>query len=102
MFLDDYNNIIESHKSLLVFLTFCKFQNKTANTHSIRKDLKIYLSILKDSWMYQLAIFITFVVTLAVFPSVTALVQPPTKGMKMQLVMLIHTNTLNCRLRYIL
>ena len=72
------------HKSLLVFLTFCKFQNNTANTHSIRKDLKIYLSILKDSWMYQLAIFITFVVTLAVFPAVTALVQPLSKGMEMQ------------------
>ena len=67
-------------------------QNKPANTDSMKKDLKIYLSILKDSWMYQLAIFITFVVTLAVFPAVTALVQPLSKGMKMQLVMLIHTN----------
>ena len=67
-----------------IFLTYCQFQKRTENTDSIKKDLKIYLSILKDSWMYQLAIFITFVVTLAVFPAVTALVQPLSKGMKMQ------------------
>ena len=85
MFLDVFDYIsLESHKSLLVFLIFSKFQNKTANTQSMRKDLKIYLSILKDSWMYQLAIFITFVVTLAVFPAVAALVQPLSKGTKMQ------------------
>ena len=52
------------------------------NTSSINlsKDLKIYISIIKDSWMYQIAIFITFTVCLSVFPAVTDLIQPIQKG----------------------
>ena len=44
------------------------------------KDLKIYTDVIKHSWMYQLAIFLTFVVTLSVFPAVTLLVEPIQKG----------------------
>ena len=44
------------------------------------KDLNIYIDVIKYSWMYQLAIFLTFVVTLSVFPAVTMLVEPIQKG----------------------
>ena len=50
------------------------------NVATFTKDLKIYYSITKDSWMYLLAILITFTATLVVFPAVTALVQPISKG----------------------
>ena len=42
--------------------------------------MKIYMSIIKDSWMYQIAIFLTFSVCLSVFPAVTQLIQPIQKG----------------------
>ena len=59
---------------------FCQFQTKNKTTANLYKDIKIYKSILKDSWMYQLSIFLTFTICLSVFPAVTYLIQPIQKG----------------------
>ena len=63
--------------------------------NSISKDLKMYISIIKDSWMYQLSIFLTFVVTLSVFPAVTALIQPIQKGKKIRTIQLFKNAAYN-------
>ena len=55
-------------------------QDEKATTANLFNDLKIYMSIIKDSWMYQIAIFLTFSVCLSVFPAVTQLIQPIQKG----------------------
>ena len=55
-------------------------QDEKATAANLFNDLKIYMSIIKDSWMYQIAIFLTFSVCLSVFPAVTQLIQPIQKG----------------------
>jgi len=39
----------------------------------------MYRDILSDSWIYQLATLINFIITLAIFPAATVLVEPGTK-----------------------
>lgn len=40
-----------------------------------------YLSILRRIWPYALTMFLTFFVTMAVYPAVTVLVESKSKGM---------------------
>ena len=58
----------------------CYLKVKDQKVTEFRKDLKIYYNILKNTWVYLLSLLITFSTTLMVFPAVTALIQPSTKG----------------------
>jgi equilibrative nucleoside transporter 1/2/3 len=42
----------------------------------IRRDLPIYLHVLREAWVYHFVVILGFGVTLAVFPSVTVLIEP--------------------------
>ena len=59
--------------------------NAIAENKAIRRgivnasDMKMYREIFYDSWIYQLATLINFIITLAIFPAATVLVEPGTK-----------------------
>ena len=52
----------------------------TGKMSKFTRELNIYYSIAKESWVYMLAITITSITMFAVHPAVTALVQPVSKN----------------------
>ena len=46
----------------------------------LKRDLPLYLSVLRGAWAYHAVVVLVFATTLAVYPAVTVLVEPSSAG----------------------
>ena len=49
-------------------------------TFDLRRDLPLYLRVLRGAWAYHAVVVLVFATTLAVYPAITVLVEPSSQG----------------------